>query len=125
MAAPDPIPSDPIPSDPIRDYHAHVYFDANSREPAKALREEIEANFEIEMGRWHEKMVGPHPRWSYQVKFSTVVFNKLVPWLLQHRRGLTIFLHPNTGHDLEDHRDLPFWMGEMLPLKLSIFEDKP
>ena len=27
----------------IQDYHAHVYFDADSREPAKALREEIEA----------------------------------------------------------------------------------
>jgi DOPA 4,5-dioxygenase len=43
----------------IQDYHAHVYFDADSREPATALREEIETHFDIEMGRWHEKEVGP------------------------------------------------------------------
>jgi len=108
----------------IQDYHAHIYFDADSREPARALREEIEANFNIEMGRWHEKMVGPHPRWSYQVKFRSDAFATLVPWLMLNRRGLTVFLHPNTGRDLEDHRDWPVWMGEMLPLKLSLFEDK-
>ena len=106
----------------IQDYHAHVYFDADAREPAQALRDEIEATFEIEMGHWHEKEVGPHPRWSYQVKFGTQQFAEIVPWLMQHRRGLTIFLHPNTSHDLEDHRDWPTWMGEMIPLKLAMFE---
>lgn len=106
----------------IQDYHAHVYFDADSREPAKALREEIEATFDIEMGRWHEKEVGPHPRWSYQVKFNPEQFAELVPWLMLNRRDLTIFLHPNTGNNLEDHRDSPAWMGEILPLKLAVFE---
>jgi aromatic ring-cleaving dioxygenase len=108
----------------IQDYHAHVYFDADSRDVAWALREEIEDTFDIEMGRFHEKLVGPHPRWSYQVKFGTEQFATFVPWLMQNRRGLTIFLHPNTSKDLEDHRDWPVWMGEILPLKLSIFEDK-
>ena len=50
--------------EPIQDYHAHVYFDADSRDVAWAVREEIEAKFDIEMGRFHEKEVGPHPRWS-------------------------------------------------------------
>ncbi len=108
----------------IQDYHAHVYFDADSRKTAWAVRREIEANFDIEMGRFHEKLVGPHPRWSYQVKFGPEVFAALVPWLMQNRRGLTVFLHPNTGRDLEDHRDWPIWMGEMLPLDLAIFEGK-
>ncbi len=107
----------------IQDYHAHVYFDADSREPARALRGEIEAKFDIEMGRWHEKLVGPHPRWSYQVKFRTDGFAILVPWLMLNRRGLTVFLHPNTGMALEDHRDWPMWMGEILPLDLSLFLD--
>ncbi|MDP6564535.1 MAG: DOPA 4,5-dioxygenase family protein [Alphaproteobacteria bacterium] len=107
----------------IRDYHAHVYFDADSREPARALREAVEERFEVEMGRWHEKLVGPHPRWSYQIKFQPALFDELVPWLMLNRRGLTVFLHPNTGQDLEDHRDHPVWMGELLPLKISLFED--
>lgn len=108
----------------IESYHAHVYFDETSREPAQALREDIEARFTVQMGRWHEKLVGPHPRWSYQVAFETEVFPEIVPWLMLNRRGLTIFLHPNTGDDLLDHRDFPTWMGECLELNLGMFEAK-
>ena len=106
----------------IQDYHAHVYFDADSRGQAKKLRKEIETKFDVAMGRWHEKDVGPHPRWSYQAKFEPNQFAELVPWLMLNRRDLTIFLHPNTGNDLEDHRDRPTWMGAILPLKLDIFD---
>ena len=106
----------------IQDYHAHVYFDADSRGPARALREEIEAKFDLTMGRWYEKEVGPHPKWSYQIKFDTLQFAEFVPWLMLNRRDLTIFIHPNTGHDLDDHLDRPLWMGAILPLKLEIFE---
>ena len=106
----------------IQDYHAHVYFDADSRGSAKDLRKEIEAKFDVTMGRWHEEEVGPHPKWSYQVKFEPQQFAELVPWLMLNRRDLTIFLHPNTGNDLEDHRDRSTWMGAILPLKLDIFD---
>ncbi len=108
----------------IEDYHAHVYFDAASREAAWALREEIAAHFDIEMGRFHEKNVGPHPRWSYQVKFRPDRFDEIVPWLMLNRGDLTIFLHPNTADNLADHRDNPIWMGESLAeeLDLSIFD---
>ena len=41
----------------IKDWHAHVYFDAASRDSAWALRERIEKSFDIEMGRFHEKPV--------------------------------------------------------------------
>lgn len=115
----------PEANGPIQDYHAHVYFDADSRAAARAVRAAVEDRFDIEMGRWHEKMVGPHPRWSYQIKFGPDQFAGLVPWLMQNRRGLSILLHPNTGRHLEDHRDWPLWMGEVLPLDLSLFEDKP
>ena len=54
----------------IKDWHAHVYFDPASRDAAWALRERIEKDFDIEMGRFHEKPVGPHPMFSYQVAFQ-------------------------------------------------------
>lgn len=105
----------------IQDWHAHVYFGPETREPAWALRELIEARFAIEMGRFHEKPVGPHPCWSYQVAFRPEDFDQLVPWLALNRGGLVVFIHPNTGDDLVDHRDRAIWLGEKLDLKLEIF----
>ena len=76
------------------------------------------------MGRFHEKNVGPHPRWSYQVLFGPDQLDSVVPWLMLNRGELTVFLHPNTEDDLADHRDNAVWMGECLTgeLKLSIFD---
>ena len=104
-------------------YHAHIYFLEDTRDAAWALREEIEANFSpIDMGRFHEKCVGPHPRWSFQVAFNKDISADFIDWLMLNRKGLTIFLHPQTGNDLEDHRDNPLWMGETLELNLDVFE---
>ena len=36
----------------------------------------------------------------------------------------TVFIHPNTGQDLEDHRDRAIWMGQQVPLVLDIFKKK-
>src|ERR1700757_1972204 len=41
----------------IKDWHAHVYFDAATRDTAWSLREKIEKSFEINMGRFHERAV--------------------------------------------------------------------
>lgn len=53
----------------VASWHAHVYFDAASRDAAHALRERIAARFagQMELGRFHERPVGPHPQWSYQI----------------------------------------------------------
>ena len=48
--------------------------------------------------------------------------DELVPWLALNREGLVLFVHPNTGEDLEDHRDRAIWLGAKLDLKLEIFE---
>jgi aromatic ring-cleaving dioxygenase len=108
--------------DRIEGFHAHVYFDEDSKDRAWALRELIEEKFNIEMGRFHEKEVGPHPCWSYQVAFDKKTFGGLVPWLSLNRNDLVIFLHPNTGNDLEDHRDHAIWFGDKMSLKLEMFE---
>lgn len=103
----------------IEDFHAHVYFDASSREAAQAVCEAVEAQFDVAMGRWHERNVGPHPRWSYQIAFAPEEFARLIPWLALNRRGLTVFIHPNTGDAIADHTDHALWMGELLPLNLD------
>ncbi len=106
----------------ISGYHAHVYYDAETKAAAAELRAELEARFDARFGRWHDKPVGPHPRWSYQVAFGPELFAEIVPWLALNRRGLVIFLHPETGDELADHAEHAIWMGDKLPLDLTIFE---
>ena len=107
--------------DAITDYHAHVYYDAGSKDAAARVREAVEARFEVAMGRWHDNPIGPHPMGSYQIAFPPGLFATLVPWLALNRDGLTVFVHPNTGDDLADHRDRAIWLGDSQTLDLSIF----
>ncbi|MGE0713920.1 MAG: DOPA 4,5-dioxygenase family protein [Alphaproteobacteria bacterium] len=108
--------------DRITGWHAHVYFDATSRETALALRSAIETRFAgtMEMGRFHERPVGPHPCWSYQVAFAPDRFAEIVPWLALNRGALVVFVHPNTDDALADHRDRALWLGAKLDLDLSV-----
>ncbi len=108
-----------LDTDVIEDYHAHVYYDSASKETAARLRAGVEARFEVTMGRWHDRPVGPHPRWSYQIAFKSEVFGTLVPWLALNRDGLVIFVHPNTGQDLPDHAERAIWLGETVELNLD------
>ncbi|MBM3489475.1 MAG: 4,5-dioxygenase [Alphaproteobacteria bacterium] len=104
----------------IAGYHIHVYFDAATREPAARLREAVAKDFPAaQIGRWHEQPVGPHPMWSYQVAFAPELFGAIVPWMLLHREGLTVLVHPRTGDEIADHRDYPFWLGEAKTLDLA------
>ena len=107
------------PKDVVKFYHAHVYFDAATTEPALELRSMIEESFEIQMGRFHEKPVGPHPKWSYQVAFGPELFGSLVPWLSVNRRNLTVFVHACTGDHMIDHTKYVYWLGESETLDLD------
>ncbi|MCR9126874.1 MAG: DOPA 4,5-dioxygenase family protein [Rhodobacteraceae bacterium] len=106
----------------IRGYHAHVYFDEKTVDRARALCEAVRDRFGAEMGRVHERAVGPHPMFSCQLAFGPQAFADIVPWLALNRDGLIVFTHPDTGDDLADHRDHGIWMGAMPKLKLDIFD---
>ena len=103
-------------------YHAHIYYRPETKAAAASVREQLGAQFDVTLGRWHDRPVGPHPISMYQVAFTIEEFEKIVPWLMLHRQGLDILVHPETGHDLEDHRDHALWLGEKLKLNLGMFE---
>ena len=109
----------------IESWHAHVYFDASSRETARALRDIIatELATRVELGRFHERPVGPHPMWSYQLAFAPASFPDVVSWLALNHDGLDVFIHPNTGDELRDHRDSAMWIGHSHQLELSALDD--
>lgn len=108
----------------IQDWHAHVYFAEASRQAAWELRETIERELagRMVMGRFHEKPVGPHPLWSYQMIIGPQDFTQVVGWLALNHRGLDVFIHPNTGDALGDHRDRALWIGQSHRLKLAVFD---
>ena len=107
----------------IKGYHAHIYFDAASKAQAEALCKAAVERFGVEMGRMHDRPVGPHPHPSCQLAASPAQFAALLPWLALNRGALLVFAHPETGQELEDHRDHAIWLGTGLPLKLSIFDN--
>ncbi|NBA96994.1 DOPA 4,5-dioxygenase family protein [Pseudomonas sp. R5(2019)] len=109
----------------IKGYHAHVYFDANTIDQARALCKEASRLFDVQMGRVHQKPVGPHPDWSCQLAFAPELVGLVLPWLALYRNGLVIFMHPLTGDELADHRDHAIWMGAVRPLDLSVFGGNP
>ena len=106
----------------IQGYHAHVYFDAHSLEQAQALCEGAAQKFGVQMGRVHQRPVGPHPDWSCQLAFEHAQFADVTLWLALNRNGLVVLLHPLTGDELRDHTEHAIWMGAVRPLDVSIFK---
>jgi DOPA 4,5-dioxygenase len=103
----------------ITGYHAHIYYDAETRDVARSVRLGIEGRFNCVLGRWHDRPVGPHPKPMYQVAFEAEEFPKIVPWLMINRRALDILVHPNTADPVEDHDISPIWLGDKLALDIK------
>jgi DOPA 4,5-dioxygenase len=112
--------------DAITEYHAHIYYDpATTKERATRLREQVAARFpQARIGRWHDEMVGPHPRSMFQIAFPSEVLPSLLRWLMLHRDDLTVLLHPETGNAYRDHTAHAVWFGAVLPLRLHVFEQR-
>ena len=106
----------------IHDFHAHIYYDAEDVDRAKALAAEAQRRFALPVGHFHLRPVGPHPRGSVQMTVPTDRFGDVATWLSVHRDGLTIFAHASTGDDRQDHTHNVVWFGPSEPLDLSIFD---
>lgn len=106
-------------TDEITGFHAHIYFDPATRETAARMREALGTRFDVRLGRWHDKPVGPHPKAMYQVAFLSDQLARIVPWLMLNREGLDILVHAETGDDVADHTAHAMWLGEKLELDID------
>jgi DOPA 4,5-dioxygenase len=104
----------------IRSYHAHIYYDPETRPLAERLREAIGGRFDVQLGRWHDEPVGPHPTSMYQVAFPVAEFPRFVPWLMLNRGPLSVLIHPQAVDAYDDHSLHAMWLGTPLPLRLEV-----
>ena len=106
----------------IRDFHAHIYFDPDEVDQARAFGAAARAQFGVPEGHYHVRPVGPHPRGSCQLTVPAERFGEVAQWLTLNRGQLTIFAHANTGDDLADHTRHVIWFGPSETLNLSMFQ---
>ena len=104
----------------ITGYHAHIYYDPVTKPTASRLREAMGRDFTVELGRWHDVPIGPHPISMYQIAFPVEEFSRLVPFLMLNRAGLRILVHPESGNGYRDHAIYALWLGEPVKLKLDV-----
>ena len=109
-----------MPDVTARDYHAHIYFDPDEVERARALASTAHERFGVAVGRFHLQPVGPHPRGSCQLTVPQAVFGEFAQWIALNRQGLTIFVHPNTGDALADHTAHVIWFGASEPIDVTV-----
>src|SRR3954469_14581991 len=105
----------------IRDFHAHIFFDASEVEQVRDIGRAAHQTFGVPEGHYHLRPVGPHPLGSCQLTVPAEQFGDVAQWLVLNRGALTIFAHANTGDDLADHTRHVIWFGASEELDLSIF----
>jgi DOPA 4,5-dioxygenase len=112
-----------VPNDELRDiknFHAHVYFDAATRTTAEHVHDGLAGRFHAKVGALVDRPVGPHAKPMFQVTIAPDEFASIVPWLMINRGGLSVFLHPTTDDPVADHATSPIWMGESLPIDVEV-----
>ena len=107
-----------------RGYHAHVYYNADTKPAAAKLRETLIEKFKVEGGALSDEPRGPHPISQFAVIFETPEFQQIVPWLMLNREGLDVLVHPLTESSYDDHSKNALWLGTPVPMKLDILRPK-
>ena len=107
-----------------RGFHAHVYYDAESKPKAAKLREAMLGQFKCEPGAFSDAPIGPHPISQFNITFEVPQFQDIVPWLMFNRDGLDVLIHPLSESSYDDHSKNAMWLGTPVPMKLDILRPK-
>ena len=101
-------------------YHAHIYYDPTStRAVAEGVCAALGEHFQVEIDGFRDTPIGPHPIANALVIFKPDQFEHVVPYLMVHRDGLNVLVHPLTEDAVEDHTDFVMWLGEPVELKID------
>ncbi len=103
-------------------FHAHVYYAAAELTAARALRDRFigAAPPVLFVGVMTDRAVGPHPMPQFEVHFRESALDSVITAI--EGSGLRALVHPLTTDDLADHTTLAHWIGEPLPLDLTVLD---
>jgi DOPA 4,5-dioxygenase len=108
-------------------YHAHIYFSAEQRPAAEALRDAFgrlrSAGSEphiLFVGRMTDGKAGPHPIAQYEVHFLGKWLGGMISMI--EASGLRALVHPLTDDDMADHTELAHWIGEPVELDVTVLD---
>ena len=108
-------------------YHAHIYYSADERPIAVALRQSLRAaggedplSKILFVGELRDGKAGPHNVSQFEIHFEKRLLPHVEPRL--QRCGLRVLIHPLTLDDLADHTDLGRWIGEPVELDLTVLD---
>jgi aromatic ring-cleaving dioxygenase len=103
-----------------RGFHAHIYYDVTrTRATAQQVCTALQAQFRVEIAGFRDAPIGPHPISNVLVIFRPEEFERVVPYLMLHRDGLDVLIHPLTDDAVLDHSDYAIWLGNPVALKLD------
>jgi aromatic ring-cleaving dioxygenase len=119
----------------------HIYYFQSNPEQTKFAQElwqrvRLECEFsrvswlislvpELRIYKLWDRPIGPHPLAMFEVNlFTPAQFGAFIPWLIINRGPLSALVHPNTTDEEEerDHTQRATWLGQPVPLDLSIFK---
>ena len=101
-------------------YHAHIYYDPEkTRAIAERVCAAVDGKFRVEIDGFRDGPVGPHPVANAQVIFKPDQFQPVVEWLVFHRDGLDVLIHPLSDDSVDDHSIYAMWLGTPVLLKLE------
>jgi aromatic ring-cleaving dioxygenase len=108
-------------------YHAHIYYSADQRAAAEALRDAFSRLRAVGsephilfVGRPTDGTAGPHPIPQYEIHFLERSLSRVISTI--EASGLRALVHPLTDDDLADHTNLAHWIGEPVELDLTVLD---
>ena len=109
----------------VQGYHIHVYCKPSEIAKAQVVRESMISELKVIEGTGPVRSgpVGPHPLPMFEGWFQPEGLNTVMPWILKNRQGLSVLIHPLSGHDYTDHAEHAIWIGEKLILNLEMLKD--
>jgi len=114
-------------ADDAAPYHAHIYYSADERPAALALRDSLRSADPADplskilfVGELRDHKAGPHITSQFEIHFE----KRLLPYVEQKMEssGLRVLIHPLTLDDLGDHTYLGRWIGEPVELDLTVLD---